>query len=198
MTVQPYESEADREARRKAEEEKRRREEEAKGSNDKFRALDVSRDKAESGGQMRRGGRSAVFHGALLPSGCIWFHFIPIAADEVNINMRIVVLPCRRLLEMVDVHRDHPLCKSLRFHDFAGLPPFSFIERTCRRSLSGFQDMMHGTLEVKQDALTADAVKKPEWMDEVAAEDMTEEQKKVGKQTSRCVGWPKFGRNSQP
>ncbi|CAN0362423.1 unnamed protein product [Pylaiella littoralis] len=79
MTVQPYESEADREARRKAEEEKRRREEEAKGSNDKFRALD---------------------------------------------------------------------------------------------------DMMHGTLEVKQDALTADAVKKPEWMDEVAAEDMTEEQKK--------------------
>lgn len=42
MTVKPYESEADREARRKAEEEKRRREEEAKGSNDKFRALDVS------------------------------------------------------------------------------------------------------------------------------------------------------------
>ncbi|CAM9864882.1 unnamed protein product, partial [Laminaria digitata] len=31
MTVQPYESEADREAKRKAEEEKRRREEEAKG-----------------------------------------------------------------------------------------------------------------------------------------------------------------------
>lgn len=47
----------------------------------------------------------------------------------------------------------------------------------------GVQDMMHGTLEVKQDALTADAVKKPEWMEEVAAEDMTEEQKKVGKQT---------------
>lgn len=44
MTVKPYESEADREARRKAEEEKRRREEEAKGSNDKFRALDVSRE----------------------------------------------------------------------------------------------------------------------------------------------------------
>lgn len=43
MTVKPYESEADREARRKAEEEKQRREEEAKGSNDKFRALDVSR-----------------------------------------------------------------------------------------------------------------------------------------------------------
>lgn len=42
MTVKPYESEADREARRKAEEEKRRREEEAKGSNNKFRALDVS------------------------------------------------------------------------------------------------------------------------------------------------------------
>lgn len=39
---------------------------------------------------------------------------------------------------------------------------------------------MHGTLEVKQDALTADAVKKPEWMEEVAAEDMTEEQTKVG------------------
>lgn len=46
---------------------------------------------------------------------------------------------------------------------------------------------MHGTLEVKQDALTADAVKKPEWMDEVAAEDMTEEQKKVGKKNSRCT-----------
>lgn len=42
MTVKPYESEADREARRKAEDEKRQREEEAKGSNDKFRALDVS------------------------------------------------------------------------------------------------------------------------------------------------------------
>lgn len=42
MTVKPYESEADRASRRKAEEEKRRREEEAKGSNDKFRALDVS------------------------------------------------------------------------------------------------------------------------------------------------------------
>ncbi|CBJ28164.1 conserved unknown protein [Ectocarpus siliculosus] len=79
MTVKPYESEADKEARRKAEEEKRRREEEAKGSNDKFRALD---------------------------------------------------------------------------------------------------DMMHGTLEVKQDALTVDAVKKPDWMDEVAPEDMTEDQKK--------------------
>lgn len=38
---------------------------------------------------------------------------------------------------------------------------------------------MHGTLEVKQDALTADAVKRPEWMDEVTAEDMTEQQKKV-------------------
>ncbi|CAN0591588.1 unnamed protein product, partial [Ectocarpus sp. 12 AP-2014] len=38
--------------------------------------------------------------------------------------------------------------------------------------------MMHGTLEVKQDALTVDAVKKPDWMDEVAAEDMTEDQKK--------------------
>lgn len=38
---------------------------------------------------------------------------------------------------------------------------------------------MHGTLEVKQDALTVDAVKKPDWMDEVAAEDMTEDQKKV-------------------
>lgn len=47
MTVKPYESEADREARRKAEEEKRRREEEAKGSNDKFRALDVSRADGE-------------------------------------------------------------------------------------------------------------------------------------------------------
>ncbi|CAB1115795.1 unnamed protein product [Ectocarpus sp. CCAP 1310/34] len=79
MTVKPYESEADRDARRKAEEEKRRREEEAKGSNDKFRALD---------------------------------------------------------------------------------------------------DMMHGTLEVKQDALTVDTVKKPDWMDDVAAEDMTEHQKK--------------------
>lgn len=49
MTVKPYESEADREARRKAEEEKRRREEEAKGSNHKFRALDVSRSEDESG-----------------------------------------------------------------------------------------------------------------------------------------------------
>lgn len=44
--------------------------------------------------------------------------------------------------------------------------------------------MMHGTLEVKQDTLTADAVKRPGWMDEVAAEDMTEEQKKVGRKTS--------------
>ncbi|CAN0578705.1 unnamed protein product, partial [Ectocarpus sp. 12 AP-2014] len=90
MTVKPYESEADREARRKAEEEKRRREEEAKGSNDKFRALD---------------------------------------------------------------------------------------------------DMMHGTLEVKQDTLTVDAVKKPDWMDEVAAEDMTEDQKKVksGRTSSTTV-----------
>lgn len=44
---------------------------------------------------------------------------------------------------------------------------------------------MHGTLEVKQDALTADAVKRPEWMDEVAAEDMTEEQKKVSSPTTR-------------
>lgn len=42
MTVMPYESEAEREARRKTEEERRRREEEAKGANDKFRALDVS------------------------------------------------------------------------------------------------------------------------------------------------------------
>ena len=49
MTVKPYESEADREARRKAEEEKRRREEEAKGSNDKFRALDVSRPQGMRG-----------------------------------------------------------------------------------------------------------------------------------------------------
>lgn len=56
MTVQPYESEADREARRKAEEEKRKREEEAKGSNDKFRALDVSRARVEGGGQPRGGG----------------------------------------------------------------------------------------------------------------------------------------------
>lgn len=46
-------------------------------------------------------------------------------------------------------------------------------------ALFSTQDMMHGTLEVKQDALTADAVKRPEWMDEVAAEEMTEEQKKV-------------------
>lgn len=46
---------------------------------------------------------------------------------------------------------------------------------------------MHGTLEVKQDALTADAVKKPEWMEEVAAEDMTEEQKKVGKHTHQVA-----------
>lgn len=46
-------------------------------------------------------------------------------------------------------------------------------------ALFSIQDMMHGTLEVKQDALTADAVKRPEWMDEVAAEEMTEEQKKV-------------------
>lgn len=49
MTVKPYESEADREARRKAEEEKRTREEEAKGSNDKFRALDVSREPGYGG-----------------------------------------------------------------------------------------------------------------------------------------------------
>lgn len=51
MTVKPYESEGDREARRKAEEEKRRREEEAKGSNDKFRALDVSRCQARDEGR---------------------------------------------------------------------------------------------------------------------------------------------------
>lgn len=38
---------------------------------------------------------------------------------------------------------------------------------------------MHGTLEVKQEALTADAVKRPEWMDDVAADAMTEEQQKV-------------------
>lgn len=54
---------------------------------------------------------------------------------------------------------------------------------------------MHGTLEVKQDALTADAVKKPEWMEEISAEDMTEEQRKVGKQTHKsstdaCVTVP--------
>lgn len=55
MTVQPYESEADREARRKAEEEKRRREEEAKGANDRFRALEV---------KLRRGGRGRGSNGA--------------------------------------------------------------------------------------------------------------------------------------
>lgn len=49
---------------------------------------------------------------------------------------------------------------------------------------------MHGTLEVKQDALTADAVKRPEWMDEVAAEDMTEEQKKVGNRHSDMSNAP--------
>lgn len=38
---------------------------------------------------------------------------------------------------------------------------------------------MHGTLEVKQDGLTAEAVHRPEWMDEVATDDMTDEQRKV-------------------
>lgn len=51
MTVLPYESEVDREARKKAEEERRRREEEAKGANDSFRALEVI-----STGQGRVGG----------------------------------------------------------------------------------------------------------------------------------------------
>lgn len=42
--------------------------------------------------------------------------------------------------------------------------------------------MMHGTLEVKQEALTAEAVKRPEWMDEeIAADAITEEQRKVRK-----------------
>lgn len=40
---------------------------------------------------------------------------------------------------------------------------------------------MHGTLEVKQEGLTAEAIKRPEWMDEVAADAMTEEQRKVRK-----------------
>ena len=48
--------------------------------------------------------------------------------------------------------------------------------------VSFWQDMMHGTLEVKQEGLTAEAVKRPEWMDEVAADAMTEEQRKVRKQ----------------
>lgn len=39
--------------------------------------------------------------------------------------------------------------------------------------------MMHGALEVKQEGLTADAVKRPEWMDKVAPEAVTEEQRKV-------------------
>lgn len=42
---------------------------------------------------------------------------------------------------------------------------------------------MHGTLEVKQEALTADAVQRPEWMDEVAADAMTECQRKVWRRT---------------
>lgn len=58
MTLKPYESEADRQVRRKVEEEKRRREEEAKGENDKFRALEVRlssdrrRSGAEGGGEL--------------------------------------------------------------------------------------------------------------------------------------------------
>lgn len=61
MTVQPYESEADREARRKVEEEKRRREEEAKGANDKFRALEVSRSRADREGSLSaESGQSSV------------------------------------------------------------------------------------------------------------------------------------------
>lgn len=59
-------------------------------------------------------------------------------------------------------------------------PIFIALRSACPVPPGWLQDMMHGTLEVKQDALTADAVKKPEWMDEIAAEDMTEEQKKVG------------------
>lgn len=51
-----------------------------------------------------------------------------------------------------------------------------------------WQDMMHGTLEVKQDGLTADAIHRPEWMDEVAAVDMTDERRKVwlSAHFSRC------------
>ena len=56
MTVQPYEREADKEAKRKAEEEKRRREEEANGANDKIRALEVLF------GGMGTGGRLSLIH----------------------------------------------------------------------------------------------------------------------------------------
>lgn len=38
---------------------------------------------------------------------------------------------------------------------------------------------MHGTLEVKQEGLTVDAVKRPDWMDDVAVDAMTEDQRKV-------------------
>lgn len=41
------------------------------------------------------------------------------------------------------------------------------------------QDMMYGTLDVRQEGFTRDSVKRPEWMDEVSADDTTEEQRKV-------------------
>ncbi|CAM9814816.1 unnamed protein product, partial [Discosporangium mesarthrocarpum] len=39
------------------------------------------------------------------------------------------------------------------------------------------EDMMHGTLEVKQEGLTVGAVQRPDWMDEVPPEEMTDEQR---------------------
>lgn len=39
---------------------------------------------------------------------------------------------------------------------------------------------MHGTLEVKHEGLAIDAVKRPDWMDEIGPDtSMTEEQQKV-------------------
>lgn len=49
---------------------------------------------------------------------------------------------------------------------------------------------MYGTLEVKQEGLTTDAVKRPEWMEEVSADAMTDEQRKVRSEYCR---YPLFG-----
>lgn len=58
------------------------------------------------------------------------------------------------------------------------LHPRAFIVH-CRGASSALQDMMHGTLEVKQEGLLTGAVKKPEWMEDITVEAMTEEQRKV-------------------
>lgn len=115
------------------------------------------------------------------------YQFVLIAAYKGQLKI------CVWLFCSADARWMRVVCKPLRSRYFVDLHS-SFCSDVLSRLPPGFQDMMHGTLEVKQDALTADAVKKPEWMDEVAAEDMTEEQKKVGKQTFTYVERPKHSR----